>query len=445
MFVKQYEESKTKRDNFLQGNALINYKTHKTIILADLYNERVKRDSAFLYNRLDVIEKMSKAFFPEGVFFTMTSTAHMVESVAYNPLLNKTVASNYNEFFRTVARSNLYRTTLTSNNRLYLRVNEFTKRYVLHTHTVQYLKDTTDAIKFVDLLVGTFLNKRYELNLGRFEVVCSPDTFKHFSKSGDYSLERIGGEMILVPLEDLHNIKTGAFVYLKALRGGEDFINQITRYVVKYINKNILEGDEEDYTDFAKSCKYLHSHLRIRRFNFSRFVFPKSLYYDMETVDGTPIYKMYSLHELSLMKLRGLITFEYSSPKQEEANAVSFDRDFLKAASIAYINTDNEFKIYKDLLESGMFNELPSVEDEYNRINSFKNINEIEEYLENMEEIDLNLYNFLDFVEYSYNVDAFYKSTPITLHIGNISFNKKEKGLWLMAEGADKIKKDEEI
>jgi len=385
---KEVKRKEYLQNRFISAKDLQNNETLSTLF--DLSLKKAERDRAFLLNRNKTVSEIADENFASSVFITLTSlkqpsfSFYKYDKKGFSRAIymNKHINNDFNDFFRSFHKQKIFRTLLTAKNRLYVSVNEFTKNLTLHRHILQYLVSDEDSAAYCLTFAKHYEKHAESYEVGRSELVVSDNVFNILSKDKSLKKIKLKKEFILVN-KSLDSIKSGSFLYIKRIKKAKDNTKTdreiLTSYIFKYVMKNTFNNDISKLSDFEIVCKYLHSKLLIRRFNFSRYIFPKSLYTslyragdevdesDFDRVDKRDNYvsisKDFTLKELSYLKNSEDIKIDIPFSAQLNDDFVYkttlkkfFDENFTKIKSFddhlkifTYESFLEEFDSYKSL------------------------------------------------------------------------------------------------
>jgi len=352
------------KDSFLDNNFIKNLKTGDIFSYRFLDNIKKEKNRSFLLNKNSTINDIATDIFPFSVFITLTSSVQpnfrdlsdelLVSELSFNKVIN----DNFNSFFRSFFKYRIFKTFLRAENRLYISVNEFTKKLTLHRHFLQYLKTKEDTISYISSFLDNY-ELRSDLNfIGRTEIVVSDIVYNDLKIHSNLKEITLSKNKVLVLLDS--NIKSGRFLYIKRIKKNKDNNNSdskiLTKYIMKYVFKNVFDSD--NLSNFQKSCKYLHSTLNIRRFNYSRFMFPRYLYDNLvlsfsDSDNDINIYDMYSLKDLTYFKNSGKFYIAYD-------NSTYYPED------ICYLNCVKSFCYKQNIPDSYVLDIFPNLSSVYN-------------------------------------------------------------------------------
>lgn len=406
------------------SNPGVNYSNG--ILMTDIIKQNKERDMAFLFNKLNTIREISEERFSEAVFITLTADSDFVNLAKEDFYFNKDINNNFNNLFRAFFKNRLFRKELPANKRLYINVNEFTKNLVLHKHFLQYLDSEEQALKYVDSFSSTYLRLKKDLNLGRCEVVVSSKVFEYLKKSDLLHFVKLGKEKVLKFKKESKS--SGNFIYFKTLK--ENGNNKgLTSYIMKYVMKNIKS---DDMTDFQKACSYLHSTLNIRRYNFSRYVFPKSLYYNLVDSRNIPIYKLYSLKRLTELRNDNKMIIEYNNIEKQKKEKTNYEEYLFNKVFDKFIKQSYAVELEIIKLYGGDIEEFSVYKEQNRRKICYNNIVELE-YSEDLSVFEQN------FLEYYYNnfeeFENFEFSEVVSVEIGSERFVPVKKQSYIIMRG----------
>jgi hypothetical protein len=262
---------------------------------------------------MQVAYNLSEQYGLTQTFITLSSTRssknveNNLEKLIYE---NKKINDEFNEFFRALFKDRLFK-KLTKDKRFYIKANEFTKRYFLHTHFIMALTPEY-FLRFIDIFTKTFENNAKKLNIGRSEVVIPLHFYNQIKTSGLFKVVKVNKQKVLMLKDSDRNNRN--FFYIKTLKENRkrvideesgieeinhDVENDIAtlKYGTKYVYKNYK--DKMDNFDKMSEMDALYSLTKIRRINFSRFSFPQYLYEGLKDGEGKAIYEKYDLATLS--------------------------------------------------------------------------------------------------------------------------------------------------
>ena len=411
--AKKYDAKQRKQREFLTSHVAVSlHNFHNRRFLSEIYANAKKRERAFLFNRLNVVREIADNTFRSAVFITLTSNGDVVALAQQNYNYNKVINDNYNKVFRDISKTRYYRRVLNAKNRIYISVNEFTKKLVLHRHFLQYMLDDDVAYNFVNIFINAYNKNRYACGLGRCEIVVTSNVYNAFLRDERFVKLRKKGERILV-YNNAEARKNGSYLYIKKMKSDDD-VQSFTRYAMKYVMKEVEKNADYNkitlntrHDEFAKAVSYLHSTLRIRRFNFSRYVFSKSLYYNLKHENtGEHIYNVFTLLQLTHLKNNGDIVVFYNNYKKQKEERDNYNVYMYKKAlqKFAYTYYMNIFE--RNLLNMQRFDALvANYAEQLLGVFRFKNIDDVfnADYGD-MSELERE---FVEFVENDFIYDDF--------------------------------------
>jgi len=369
-----------KKEDFLNSKELISLKDSKKIALKDVAEQTFKRDASFFYNKMQTVYDLTAHYNFEQSFITLTSLKSRKNPKNLNNIANTNIEINndFNDFFRVLFKQRLFRKTLNSSNRFYLRSNEFTKAKYLHTHFLIMMNEE-NILSFLETFKNTFINNAKRLNIGRTEIVIPYDKYQVLKHSELLKEVRTKKEKVLVlndetlSEDDLKKLGKYNYFYIKCLKkkvqneaseldeAVEESIrnerdDSVIKYALKYVYKDFKDKLEETNKNgicSVSSTDTLYAISKIRRINFSRFTFPKYLFHGLKDKDGTGIYKKMTLKDLSILHIEKKIevvlkkNLDFKQVKEIIKNGIIKDRDKYE------LDIDDNLCLY--ILENGTY------------------------------------------------------------------------------------------
>lgn len=288
-----------KKSEFLDSKELYSLQNSiNKIPLRAVAEQTHQRNASFFYNKMNTVYELSKDYGFSQTFITLTSlrTKKDIKDLEKLALTNKQINADFNEFFRTLFKKNIFKKHLTKQERFYIKSNEFTKRNFLHTHFLLLLNPEF-FMQFLEAFESTFTEHAKALKIGRTEIVVPKYIFNRLRGNPLLKTARLNKENVLV----LDKEKEESFFYIKTLKENKKDENEIDESVLKYATKYVYKNfkDKLDNFDNMSETDAMYSITRIRRINFSRFTFPQYLFHGLKNADGEGIFTKYKLTELS--------------------------------------------------------------------------------------------------------------------------------------------------
>lgn len=297
---------KDSRATLFRSSKKLQDKDGNTFNLEEVHQNKKIRDDAFLQNRINSLFSYLEDF--DMMFFTPTEKGSIHRSFAQSSYSAKMVhisktKNKFNDFMRTYMKNRLFKRIDTSK-RFYVRATEMHKSLMLHEHC-SFFVPKQNLMESFSLLYHTYLKK----DLGRFEVVLDSKYFSYFSKNKKWKFTTLKNKdgsttNVFIKRSDFHKKRSGEFFYVRFLddknKGSQKL--QMLKYVMKYILKNSY-NDENYMTEKTELERSIYLKLGIRPVTFSRFQFPKYLYFSLKDINtNKSIFDIYSLTELTDFK-----------------------------------------------------------------------------------------------------------------------------------------------
>jgi len=325
-----------KKEDFLNSKVLMplqNNKNSEKILLKTVAEQTFKRDASFFYNKMQTVYDLTEHYQFEQSFITITSlkSRRNPKNLDHLANTNAEIKEDFNEFFRALFKQRIFRKTLNSSNRFYLRSNEFTKAKYLHTHFL-IMMNGENLINFIDTFKNTFVKHSKSLNLGRTEIVVPYHRYQDLKDSNllkevemrDKKKKKFKALILnekMLSDDEIKSLGRYNFFYIKYLEKKKSKPKKseldeaveasikddsVVKYALKYVYKDFKDKLEETNKNgicSVSNTDTLYSISKIRRINFSRFTFPKYLFHGLKDKDGTSIYKKMNLKTLSILHI----------------------------------------------------------------------------------------------------------------------------------------------
>jgi hypothetical protein len=293
--LKISEKHIKKRNDFLSRKFVVDkvfYKKSDIISLKSIYEKSQKRYFDSIIKRNSVIANLNSEEY--SVFFITLTTKdqkkfnNVKECVTFNIKQNLNFQRFYREFFKI-----RFFKKVRKEERFYIKVSEFTKNNVLHSHFLFAIKKEF-ALEFLDKFFKYFAkNTIKSLNVGRTEILVEDEIFDKLKNSSFFNYKKMHKSLFLnKEAYDFFNLdeKNDRYFYIKKLE--KNSLKNIVKYASKYVVKNIK------YKNEASIHNALYFLTRIRRINYSRSFFPQ-IFLKFENKKGKRIFEKYSFEELS--------------------------------------------------------------------------------------------------------------------------------------------------
>ncbi len=152
---------------------------------------------------------------------------------------------------------------------------------------------------------------------------------------------------LLIRAGFIDKVSSGRYFYIKPFTSKINEVEQknyMLKYVMKYVLKNANTGKEKTPNESLDRALLLEA--KVLPVSFSRFLFPKSLYFNLfDEGSGSAIYDEYSLKELSDLKNSNSVQYIYRNKicKHEDLNLS------LSSSKKLFDNNDDYLQLRRDL------------------------------------------------------------------------------------------------
>lgn len=359
---------KEKKEEFLNSKMLypLGDASKEPLLLKDVAEQTFKRDASFFYNKIQTLYDVTNYYNYKQSFITLTSLKSRDDGKSLDDIAhrNHEIKEDFNNFFRALMKQRIFKETLNTSNRIYLRANEFTKRYFLHHHFLMLL-DGENYMGFLDAFITTYISNAKALNLGRTELVIPYDiyqrlkgleTVKEITHTDEKTKKKEKVLILNKETLDLSELNlTLNYLYIKKLKKprserhqeqtaleanmdamADDSDDSVIKYALKYVYKNFkdkLDNAKNGGIAFVSNEDVLYSLSNIRRINMSRFSFPKYLYFGLKDEKGENLYNKMTLKELSILHIEKKIkvvlkkNMDFKTVKKTIEHGIIHDRD----------------------------------------------------------------------------------------------------------------------